>query len=249
MMQVINHGTGRLNLGVVKVLGVPFDGESSYLRGSAMGPSQIRESFYNPSTNLCAENGIDLGNSKHWSFVDDLDFSGASLPGTIIESGAEKILAEGSRLVALGGDHSITYPLMRAQAKFTPGLSVLHLDAHPDLYDEFEGNRLSHACPFARIMEEGLVKRLVQLGIRTLTPHQREQAQRFGVEIIPASAWHSAMELDLTPPIYLSLDLDVLDPAFAPGVSHHEPGGLSSREVIGIIQKLEAPLVGATLWN
>nr|NIV28320.1 agmatinase [Anaerolineae bacterium] len=121
------------------------------------------------------------------------------------------------------------------------------LDAHPDLYDEIEGNRYSHGCPFARIMEESLVTRLVQVGIRTMNPHQRAQAERFGVEVHEMRDWRPGTAFDFGGPVYLSLDLDVLDPAFAPGTSHHEPGGLSTREVLELIQNLRAPIVGADI--
>ena len=86
-------------------------------------------------------------------------------------------------MLTLGGDHAITYPILRAYGPHYPDLTILHIDAHPDLYDELEGDRLSHACPFARIMEAGLARRLVQVGVRTLNPHQRQQAERFGVKI------------------------------------------------------------------
>ncbi len=140
-------------------------------------------------------------------------------------------MSRGERVVALGGDHSISYPLVRAHAGIHHGLTILHLDAHPDLYDELDGSRVSHGCPFARVMEEGLAARMVSIGIRTANPHQREQAERFGVETFGPTDDLSAVLASLTPPLYLSLDLDVLDPAFAPGISHYEPGGLSTRQV------------------
>jgi arginase family enzyme len=124
-------------------------------------------------------------------------------------------------------------------------LSVLHIDAHPDLYDEFAGDRYSHACPFARVMEDGLADRLVQVGIRATTQHQREQADRFGVEVIDMQAWAAGTRPTVTGVVYVSLDLDGLDPGFAPGVSHREPGGLSVREVVGLIQGLSGPVIGA----
>jgi len=126
-------------------------------------------------------------------------------------------------------------------------LNILQFDAHPDLYDELDGNRFSHACPFARIMEENLAERLVQVGIRTLTGHQHEQAKRFGVEIIEMKNFEAAKEIAFDGPVYISLDMDCLDPAFAPGVSHHEPGGMSSRDVLEIIQNLKGKLVGADI--
>ncbi len=150
-------------------------------------------------------------------------------------------------MVTLGGDHSISYPLVRSHARVHSGLTILHLDAHPDLYDELDGSRLSHGCPFARVMEEGLAARMVSLGIRTANPHQREQAKRFGVETFGPTDDLTAVLASLAPPLYLSLDLDVLDPAFAPGISHYEPGGLSTRQVLDIIHALPCPLTGADI--
>jgi arginase family enzyme len=126
-------------------------------------------------------------------------------------------------------------------------LNILQLDAHPDLYNEFEGNPFSHACPFARIMEEKLAARLVQVGIRTMNPHLQEQAERFNVETIDMKTCDSSHKFIFNGPVYISLDMDVLDPAFAPGVAHAAPGGLSTREVLEIIQDLEAPVVGADI--
>jgi arginase len=126
-------------------------------------------------------------------------------------------------------------------------LTILHLDAHPDLYEEFEGDRFSHACPFARIMEEGLARRLVQVGIRTLNSHQRRQAQRYGLEVMEMRSWETGARPAVDGAVYLSVDLDVLDPAFAPGVSHREPGGLSVREVLSLVQQMGGGLVGADL--
>ena len=121
------------------------------------------------------------------------------------------------------------------------------MDAHPDLYDEFVGRRFSHACPFARIMEEGLASRLVQVGIRVMNGHQHEQVRRFGVETIDMRAWADGIRPQLTGPVYVSIDLDGLDPAFAPGVSHREPGGFSVRDVIGLVHALPGPLAGADI--
>jgi arginase len=157
------------------------------------------------------------------------------------------LLAGGVRPLALGGDHSITYPVVRAVHRRHPALTILHIDAHPDLYDEFEGNRLSHACPFARIMEERLARRLVQVGIRTMNDHQRRQADRFDVEVIDMAAWEGGRRPAVGGEVYLSIDLDGIDPAFAPGVSHREPGGLSVRDVITLVHQTGGTLVGADI--
>jgi agmatinase len=147
--------------------------------------------------------------------------------------------------VSLGGDHSVTYPVLRAVRKHAPNLTIVHVDAHPDLYDEFEGDRYSHACPFARIMEERLADRLVQVGIRTMTGHQRSQARRFGVEVIEMRSVRDDLRVAVETPVYISIDIDALDPAFAPGVSHREPGGLSVRQLLALLQSIEGSIVGA----
>jgi agmatinase len=236
---------GTTAAGAVVVQGVCFDANSSFKRGAAGGPTAIREALFCGSANLCAECGFDLGASSRWQDAADLKpVSGADML-TRVEQRVLQLLGHEARVLCLGGDHSITFPILRAYGHRYPGINILHLDAHPDLYDELAGNRYSHACPFARIMEEGLAGRLVQVGIRTMNRHQRRQARRFGVEVVEMSAWHDRFRPHFDGPVYLSIDLDVLDPAFAPGVSHHEPGGLSTRDVIGLLQRIDAPVVGA----
>ena len=229
----------------VTLLGVPWDEGSSYLRGAASAPPAVRRALHSPAGNLCCESGLDLGAEPRFRDAGDLDLAAGGAPFRQIETAVAGHLDRGTRLLSVGGDHAITYPILKAYGERYRGLSLLQLDAHPDLYDELDGDRLSHACPFARIMEDGLAARLVQVGIRTLNPHQRSQAERFGVEIHEMRNALPETALEFDGPLYLSVDLDVLDPAFAPGVSHHEPGGLSVREVIRLIQSLRAPLAGA----
>ena len=166
---------------------------------------------------------------------------------TLIQDSISTLLSDGLAPIALGGDHSITYPIVKAFARKFPDLSILHFDAHPDIYDEFQGNRYSHACPFARIMEEKLVKRLVQVGIRTATTHQREQIKKFGLEVVEMRDWKHGLAFEFDTPVYISFDVDALDPAFAPGVSHREPGGLSTRQAIDLIQRIRGQVVGADI--
>lgn len=236
-----------LQPGMVAVLGLPSDKNSSFMCGPAQAPPRIREVLHSGESNLCAENGLDLGADGRWQDLGDLTGEEGTPTFEEIEAAVAGILARDAYLLALGGDHAITYPVLRAYAKKYGRLNVLHLDAHPDLYNEFDGNRYSHACPFARILEERLVGRLVQVGIRGTTPHQREQVERFGVEVIEMRHWQPGLDVHLKAPVYLSLDMDVLDPAFAPGVSHHEPGGMSTREVLEFIGRLRVPLVGADI--
>ena len=228
----------------VSLLGIPFDENSSYLRGTAAAPPRIVEALFCDSSNLWTENGLDLHGRVH-------DLGSVQLPaGTpaafaAIEAAVAAQLQPPAPLILLGGDHSITYPVLKAFAAKFPDLEILHFDAHPDLYDELAGNRYSHACPFARVMEEKLAKRMVQLGIRTMTGHQREQAQRFGVEVFEMKDLALWPALTFRGPVYVSFDVDVLDPGFAPGVSHWEPGGLSVREVLNLLHTLDIQLVGA----
>ncbi len=231
----------------VTLTGVPWDENSSFMRGAALAPSRIRQALYSGETNLCAEDGTDLSAEPRWLDLGDLDLGSGPVAFEQIETAIASLLERGALVQALGGDHAITHPILRAFALKYTDLTVLHLDAHPDLYDEFEGSRSSHACPFARIMEEGLVQRLVQVGLRTTNPHQRAQARRFGVEMVEMRQYQAGLELGLDGPLYVSIDLDVLDPAFAPGVSHHEPGGLSVREVLRLVQGLRVPVVGADI--
>jgi agmatinase len=231
-------------LSIPVLLGIPFDGQSSYLRGAGEAPGKIRQALHCEASNTWTELGTDIAGAYEDAGDLELEEKNA-FPA--IEAGLGALLDAGKRPVSLGGDHSITFPIVKAFAKRYPDLTIFHFDAHPDLYDEFEGNRLSHACPFARIMEAGLAKRLVQVGIRTATRHQREQAERFGVEVVDMLNLPAGDKLISSGPVYVTFDMDVLDPAFAPGVSHREPGGMSVRQAIDNLQAMDAAVVGGDL--
>lgn len=236
----------------VKLLGVPYDAHSSFLRGPALAPAAIRAALRCGAANWCTESGLDLDPAINtgWTDLGDLDLpDDAPTAVDAVRAAARGALADGSRLLSLGGDHLVTWPLVQAVTDGVDGLTIVHFDAHPDLYDALDGDRYSHACPFARIMEEGRVERLLQFGIRTMNPHQRDQAERFGVEVHELRDWDGSIPA-LSGPVYVTIDLDVLDPAFAPGVSHHEPGGLSTRQLLDAIRQIAdsgAHVVGADL--
>jgi len=236
--------------GTPTLLGAPYDLASSHLRGPALAPAAIRTALANPSSNSWTEDLLDITAPGVLADAGDLTFAdpgdGAAVRATI-EAGVGNLFDRGARPLVLGGDHSISYPAVRAAAARFPGLTVLHFDAHSDLYHEFEGDPYSHACPFARVMEEGQVARLIQIGIRTISAHQRDQIKRFGAEVHEMRRWQGPFDLAIDGPVYLSLDLDVLDPAFIAGISHPEPGGLSVRDVVSMLQRLAAPLIGADL--
>ena len=233
------------------LLGLPLDVNSSYLRGPAGAPAKIREALCCDASNMWTELGVDLDAEGSFADAGDLrlDNSREKIAGDFaeIERTVGELLEKGEPPVSLGGDHSVTYPILKAFARRYPDLTIVHLDAHPDLYDEFEGSRVSHACPFARILEEQLAKRLVQVGIRTMNGHQRKQAARFGVEVVEMRALPAYDRLRVQGPVYVSFDMDALDPAFAPGVSHREPGGMTVREAITHLHAIEGNIVGADI--
>jgi len=231
----------------VALLGIPDDESSSFMQGPALAPPLIREALHSPANHLVTELGIDLATSDRLVDVGDLEFDEATNRRDHIRENLERLLDRRARPLLLGGDHAITYPIVQALARTYSDLTILHLDAHTDLYDELDGNRYSHGCPMARIMEEGLVRRLLQVGIRTLTPHHREQIERFGVEVIEMRHWRPDVDLNLAGPVYLSLDLDVLEPGIAPGIAHYEPGGMTTREVLNLILGIAVPIVGADI--
>jgi agmatinase len=228
----------------VGVLGVPFDANSSFRRGPARAPAAIRRAMSSEAGNAWSERCVRVWPGE--AVVDHGDLKVTQRPAVrapidAIERGVGRALAITPRLLLLGGDHAVSYPAVRAMAQRWGRLSMLHFDAHPDMYPEYEGNRYSHASPMARILEEGLIDRLVQVGIRSPSPEQTEIARRYGVETHPAFDLSRIVRLEFASPLYVSLDIDGLDPAFAPGVSHPEPGGLTVREVLDVINAVHAP--------
>jgi len=229
----------------IGIVGIPYDKNSSFLQGAAEAPSLIRKALHTDSSNMWTEHGIDLGLSSTITDLGDCEIADFA---NDIEQSIDSILERKLIPISLGGDHSVTYPILRSFRKKYPQLAILHFDAHPDIYADFQGNRFSHASPFARIMEENLAQRLVQIGIRTMSGHQREQVKKYRVESIEMKDWNDQMICDFdTTPVYISFDMDALDPAFACGVSHPEPGGLSTREAVRTIQRMKGRIVGADI--
>jgi arginase len=231
----------------VSLLGIPHDEYSSYMRGSAEAPPLVRRELVSDVYSLWTETGIDLGVPGRIVDHGDIQFDGASDAWDLIERGVARAMESGDPLICIGGDHAITHPIMRAVRRRHSELTILHFDAHCDIYHAYQDNPRSHASPFARIMEERLADRLIQVGIRTNNDEHREQAKRFGVEVIEAGQCNDNLRFDLSTPVYISMDIDGLDPAYAPGVSHREPGGLSPRQVINWIHTIKQPIVGADI--
>lgn len=231
----------------VSLLGVPNDDNSSFMKGASEAPALIRQALHSDAYSIHSETGVDLGEAGRLVDHGDIGFEAAADPWDEIERRVDGALEGGGPLICLGGDHAVTHPILRAVRRRHPRLTILHIDAHCDLYDAYQGNRRSHASPFARIMEEGLADHLIQIGIRTLNAHHEDQIRRFGVELVEAGRLRHGYAPRLSTPVYVSLDIDALDPAFAPGVSHREPGGLSTRQVIDLLHAIDQPIVGADI--
>ena len=228
---------------MIRLIGLPTDSHSSFLRGAAAGPAAIRAALASDHGNRAAECGLepvieDMG---------DLPLNEDGGDPALIAAAITKAARAGAVPISLGGDHMVTGPIVAALAAVHGPLNILHFDAHPDLYENFEGDPLSHASPFARILGGGHASRLVQFGIRTLEGHCRAQAARYGVEIIEMRDFAPERVPIPDAPLYISIDLDGFDPAFAPGVSHHEPGGPSTREFLQVLHRIPGGLVGADI--
>lgn len=239
-MSILKTPVNQLKPGQIALIGLPFDDHSSFLQGPAKAPELIIQALESDSANYFTENLTDLNEHPKLAWCGNAELN----QYTDIEQRIDEVLAQDAFPFSLGGDHSVTFPVVKAIAKKHPKLSILHFDAHADLYDELDGNRYSHGCPFARIMEGNYAQHLTQVGIRTLNAHQKAQAERFNVHMIQMKDWKADIKFEMEGPVYLSFDMDVLDPAFAPGVSHHEPGGFSTREVLTMIQNLNLDIVG-----
>lgn len=232
-----------MNKKVINLIGIPYDEKSSFMQGPALAPDKIRETFDDGSANYFSENGTDIKNDLILNDLGNLDIKAYT---DIKKALSEKINGT-DKFIFLGGDHSVSFPVIDALSKYHKGFDILHFDAHSDTYDEFEGDRYSHACPFARIMELGVVNRLVQVGIRTLTNHQREQIDKFGIEVIEMKDIDEMWNLKFNNDLYISIDLDGFDPAYAPGVSHHEAGGMIPRDVINFLNRLRCNVIAADI--
>ena len=232
---------------MIDLIGLPSDVNSSFERGAAQAPAAIRRALWSDRGNLACEDGQEIGIDFELRDRGDLWLNEDAADDAVIADAIRAAIQSGAVPLALGGDHAMTHPVLRGVHAEHGPVTILHFDAHPDLYDDFDSNPRSHASPFARIMEAGLATRLVQVGIRTLNRHCREQAERFGVEIVPMADFTPDQVPVLEGPLYISIDLDGIDPSEAPGVSHPEPGGLTLREVLAVLQRQTAVIVGADI--
>jgi agmatinase len=246
----------------IAVVGVPFDSGVSYRPGARFGPSHIREASrllrpYNPAQDVepfSTQQVADAGDisANPFSILEAVDQ---------IEQGATELSSGGTRLVTLGGDHTIALPLLRVAAKNHGPVAVLHFDAHLDTWDTYFGAPITHGTPFRRASEEGLIDLTASTHVGTrgslYGPEDLRDDARLGFAIISspeieAEGLPRAIERMLARlgdrPVYISVDVDVLDPAHAPGTGTPEAGGMTSRELLAMIRALRSVnLVGADI--
>lgn len=234
----------------VAVLGVPFDSGVSYRPGARFGPAHIRESSrllrpYNPALQVSPFASLQVADAG------DLAVNPFSITEAIgaIERGARAMLERASCLLTLGGDHTIALPVLRALSAVHGPLAVVHFDAHLDTWDTYFGAAYTHGTPFRRASEEGLLDRsgCLHVGIRgpLYTGADLTQDSELGFRVISAAEMDQLGVAGLVEriaarvgdrPVYVSVDIDVLDPAHAPGTGTPEAGGLSSRELLAALR-------------
>lgn len=232
------------------ILGVPFDGAASVGKGAALGPDKIRDcSKVLPPVNGTGQRFPNLRVYDQGNVELSLDWPKFFAN---VEEEAEKLLRSGKFCLFLGGDHSVTIPLAKAFGHVHKGkkIGIIHFDSHPDLCEEYEGSKWSHACPLKRALDDVIQPAdLAQVGIRS---YESEEVDLYGnhpdLLVIKAydifkEGYQAAINQLVSKfrnydAVYLTLDIDVLDPAFAPGTGTPEAGGLSSRELLGIVNRL-----------
>lgn len=234
----------------VNIMGITFDGAASVGKGAAMGPEQIRKcTEVLPPVN---QNGQFFRDLKVYDAGDVEFLLDWQKYYADVEEKAAELLETGKFCIFLGGDHSVTIPLSRAIRKVHPDKKIgfIHFDSHPDLCDEYEGSKWSHACPLRRVVDDVIAPGdLAQVGIRSYEYEETEFFQEHpelmviraydvfqdGYKAASEKLVEKFADYDF---VYITLDIDVLDPAFAPGTGTPEAGGLSSRELMYIINEL-----------
>ncbi|GAA0409792.1 agmatinase [Microbispora corallina] len=244
----------------VAVVGVPFDSGVSYRPGARFGPSAVREASrllrpYHPGLDVSPFEAVQVADAGDVA-VNPFDIREAV---ETLEGAASALMAGGTRLVTIGGDHTIALPLLRAAAREHGPVALLHFDAHLDTWDTYFGAEYTHGTPFRRAVEEGVLdtEALSHVGIRgpLYAKKDLDDDHRMGFGVVTSAdvmrrgvdeVSAALRERIGGRPLYVSVDIDVLDPAHAPGTGTPEAGGLTSRELLEILRGLAGcDLVGA----
>ncbi len=238
-------GLPEFDEGNFRVLSIPWDDSSSYQKGASEAPSKIIKATDGYLYESLTEDLTDISEKYVYEDLGEIELEGEQFNDLIekVDKKVKKDYREDAVYLFLGGDHSITYPIMNAFEEYiSDDFGIIQFDAHPDLYDELDGDKYSHASPFRRIIEDGIIdsKNLIQIGIRASTKEQRAYAQKNDIKQFSVNDISKLKNLDIGfKKAYISIDLDVLDPAFAPGVGNPEPGGFSTRELIELVKSLD----------
>jgi agmatinase len=234
----------------IAVVGVPFDTGVSYRPGARFGPAHVRESSrllrpYNPATDTSPFASVqvaDAGDIACNPFIIDEAIAA-------VQAGASSLLDTGAKLMTIGGDHTIALPLLREMAKRHGPVAVVHFDAHLDTWDTYFGVETTHGTPFRRASEEGLLDltSCMHVGIRgpLYSSSDLDDDKKLGFQIVSSRdvqlkgldwALQTIVNRVGDRPVYVSVDIDVLDPAHAPGTGTPEAGGLTSRELLEMLR-------------
>ena len=231
-------------------VGVPLDIGTSNRSGTRHGPRQIRaESCMLRPFNMAT--GARPFDSVQVADIGDVAINTFDLKKSIgiIEAAYNEILSHGCKPLTLGGDHTLTLPILRAMCKVHGPVALIHVDAHADVNDEMFGEKIAHGTPFRRAVEEGLLAcdKVFQIGLRGsgYSPDDFNWSRRQGFSVVQAEeCWYQSMRPLMAQvravigdhPVYLTYDIDSLDPAFAPGTGTVEVGGLSTWQALEIIR-------------
>jgi agmatinase len=232
------------------LFGIPMDYTASFQPGSRFGPPRIREASYGLET-YSPLLDRDLTDCRLGDLGDlELPIGNVVESLAAIEAAADHLLARGQRWIALGGEHLVTLPLIRAAHRRWPELVVVHWDAHADLRDDYLGERLSHAAVLRRVTEVVGAGRVYQFGIRSATRDEMDYA-RTHTHLFPGAVLEPLRRARADwagRPLYLTLDVDVIDPAFMPGTGTPEPGGITAQEALAALSELGGlNIVGADI--
>ena len=223
----------------IAILPVPYDGTSTWIKGADLGPKALLEASYNLEF-YDIETRTEVYKRGIATLEPVTEAASPEAMADAVERRMEQILLDGKFPVLIGGEHSVSIGAFRAMARRYPNLSILQLDAHSDMRDEYEGSACNHACVMARAKE--LTPHITQVGIRSSAREEQHNIcpdrTFYAHDIVGQEGWQERVSQQLTEAVYVTIDLDVLDPAYMPSTGTPEPGGLSYREVITLLRRV-----------
>ena len=217
------------------IFGIPYDKTVCYRPGARFGPGAIREASWNIET-YSPVLKKDLVDSKLCDLQDISLFGGTEEIFNDIASVSEEIVKQGKKIITLGGEHSVTYPIVRGIKDVIGDVAIIQFDAHCDLRDEYLGDKFSHACVMRRCYE--VTRSIYQFGIRSGEREEWEFAKNTNLSMKLMGKDDVDKIAETGKPVYVTIDIDVLDPAFAPGVGTPEPCGFSTEELLSSLYNL-----------